>query len=307
MKFVPKTVTRKIGRTVLTTKKNSPHIFFVGGVGAILVGTFLACRATLKLEETLDEIKLDVESVKAVNQSKSEVKHYADNREIRALEYTENDHRKDLIYVYAKSAAKLGRLYGPAVIVGSAGISAVTGSHIQLTRRNTALTMTLAAVSKAFDDYRIRVQEEIGEERELAIHRATTDKEVSIDGKKEIVKVTDPNGWSVYARWFDESSVNWQKDAELNRIFIQCQQNYANHLLQARGHVFLNEIYDSLGLERSQAGALVGWTLDGEGDGHIDFGLFEASNAMLVNNFERSCILDFNVDGVIYHKITGEY
>jgi hypothetical protein len=89
----------------------------------------------------------------------------------------------------------------------------------------------------------------------------------------------------------------------MNRLFVTCQQNYLNHVLQVRGHVFLNEAYDALGLERSTAGAVVGWVMGDNGDNYIDFGIFEAQNARFVNGSERSILLDFNVDGVIYDKI----
>jgi hypothetical protein len=219
-------------------------------------------------------------------------------------EYTERDYVKDLTYVYGKSAKALIKLYGPSVALGAVSIGALSGSHVQMTRRNSALTATAAALSKAYDDYRERVRQELGEEKELQLHRAITEQEVDVDGKKQVVQVADPNQWSVYARIFDEASTEWQKDAELNRIFIQHQQNYANHLLQSRGHLFLNEVYDALGLERSRAGAVVGWILNGENsDNYVDFGIFEAYSSRFVNNLERSVILDFNVDGIIYDKI----
>lgn len=290
MKFVPAKVTRTIGRQVLLAKKNSPHFFFAAGVVGVLGGTFLACRATLKLEESLDEIKTDLDKVKEIKKN-------------AGPEYSDRDHMKDLGYVYSKSAIKLGKLYGPSIIVGGVSIASLTGSHVQLVRRNVALSSTLALVSKAYENYRIRVQEEIGKDRELEIHRGITTQQLTIDGKKELVKVTDPNGWSPYARIFDETTEHYQKNAEYNRIFIQCQQNYLNHLLHARGHVFLNEVYDALGFERSQAGQVVGWITNGEGDGFIDFGLFEATSNRFINGIERAIILDFNVDGVIYDKI----
>lgn len=289
MKLIPQSVTRTIGRQILLSKKNSPHIFFVGGVAGIISSGFLACRATLKLEATLDEVKKDLDTVKALHDDPTE-----------GSKYPKQEHSKDLGYVYGKTAHHLGRLYGPSIVVGAVSIAALTGSHIQLTRRNTALTATLAAVSKAYDEYRVRVQDEIGKERELDIHRSVKEEK---NDKKELVKVVDPNGFSPYARIFDELTPNWQKDAELNRIFLQCQQNYANHKLRSRGHIFLNEIYDALGLERSRAGAVVGWVVDGEGDGFVDFGMFEANNSRFINNLERSIILDFNVDGVVYDKI----
>jgi hypothetical protein len=143
----------------------------------------------------------------------------------------------------------------------------------------------------------------MGQEKELDIYHAAKT-EVQLDGKKSTeIKVVDPNKWSPYARWFDEASRQWKKDPELNRLFVQCQQNYMNQLLQTRGHVFLNEVYDALDIERSKQGQSVGWVLGGNGDNHIDFGVYEAHSAAFVNGREKSILLDFNVDGVILDMI----
>ena len=88
-------------------------------------------------------------------------------------------------------------------------------------------------------------------------------------------------------------------------MYLKAQQNSFNDLLRARGHVFLNEVYDGLGLERSQAGAVVGWVL-GDGDNYVDFGIFDGDKPRardFVNGLEASILLDFNVDGVIYDLI----
>lgn len=286
-------VTRGIGRSVLKTKANSPHIFFGLGLVGIIGSTVLACRATLKLEENLDEIKSGVEDVKLI----------AANSLHADIEYSEQDYYKDLGYVYGKSAFKAVKLYGPSIIIGGVSIAMLTGSHVQLTRRNTALTFTLAAVSKAYEEYRVRIQDELGTEREYELYQNIKTKTIEIDGKKQVVKVADADGFSPYAKFFDEYSTNWQKDPEINRIFLQCQQNYANHMLKVRGHVFLNDVYDSLGLERTSAGAVVGWVRNGDGDNYIDFGMFEVANSRFINGLERSVLLDFNVDGVVYNLI----
>lgn len=306
MKLISYGATRQIGRAILVAKKNSPHIFFAGGLVGSVASTFLACRATLKLEPVLDGIRGEIRAVKAIKETADErntaLAHSATVMDV--IQYGEKEYAQDLTRVYFRGAKELVKLYGPSVALQAASVGSLTGSHIQMNRRNSALTATAAAISKAYDDYRERVREELGEKKELDIHRALTKEEVTVDGKKSTVQVVDPNKWSAYARIFDESSPNFQKDSELNRIFIQTQQNYANHVLQARGHVFLNEIYDALGLERSRAGAVVGWVLNGENsDNYIDFGMFDAYSARFVNNLERSIVLDFNVDGVIYDKI----
>lgn len=283
---IPAEVTRVVGRKLLLAKKNSPHIFFAGGIVGVTGATVLACRATLKVEPIITDMKKDLDQIKADPEISDQ----------------ERQHQAGTVFI--KGSVKIVKLYGPSIVLGAASIAALAESHVQLTRRNAALSATLALVSQAYDDYRERVREELGEQKELDLYRGIVEKEKTVDGKKEITRIGDPTKHSPYARFFDEMSINWEKNAEINRIFIQCQQSYMNQLLHARGHVFLNEVYDALGLERSQAGAVVGWVRNGDdGDGYIDFGMFVPDNARFVNNMERSVLLDFNVDGVIYDKI----
>lgn len=290
MKLIPNAVTRSIATSILRTKKNSPHIFFAGGVIGIIGSTVLACRSTLKLEEVVDEANTNIGTVKELHKSGT-----VDD---------ETDYYKSLGLVYAKSAIQVGKLYAPALVLGTASVAALTGSHVAMTRRNAALTATAGLIAKAYDDYRDRVRRELGEEHELEIYHAVDSKVIAQrDGIREVVKISDPNRWSMYARFFDESCSAWEKNAEINRIYVQSQQNYFNHRLQAYGHVFLNEVYDAFGMERSQPGAVVGWVISDDGDNYIDFGMFEAYNRDFVNGQERSILLDFNVDGVIYDKI----
>lgn len=282
-------VTQAVGRKRLVVSKNSPHILFVGGATGIVVSTVLACRATLKLEKTLENIQEDINGARG---------------DVIEDERPESAVRRDVAYSYAKGSLELVKLYGPAIAVGGVSMIALTGSHVQMTRRNTALTVAYTGLHQAYMEYRGRVRDELGEERERDLYHGVCLAEVEDEnGKKKTVKQVDPNGLSPYARFFDEASSEWTKDPEINRLFVQCQQNYFNQLLQARGHVFLNEVYDALGIDRSSAGSVVGWVIGEEGDNYVSFGLFKDENARFVNGWERSILLDFNVDGVIYDKI----
>jgi Family of unknown function (DUF6353) len=291
-------------RKLLVVKKDSPHIFFAIGVVGSVVSTVMACRATLKLSETLDEIETDVNAIK-------ELKHSSDETTVEIISedgstnvYPVETWRRDATYVYVRSAMKIVKLYAPSAMVGIASIGFLTGSHVQLTRRNSALMAAYAAVQSAFDEYRDRVREELGPDKELDIYHAAKTETVKDESGKEIeVKTVDPNKLSDYARFFDEGSEHWRKEPEYNRIFVQGIQNYSNNLLQARGHLFLNEVYDMFDIERTRAGSVVGWVMGKDGDNYVDFGLYEARNAAFLDGSERNILLDFNVDGVIYDKI----
>jgi Family of unknown function (DUF6353) len=295
MKYIPKGVTMKVARQALVFKKNSPRLFFGAGIVGVIGGTVMACRATLKAHEPIDEMKKNIYAAKAAHEF---------SQEIDSTEQSKGEYEKELLKAYVTGFYHLTRLYGPAILVTGASVGLLTGAHVTLTRRNAALTAAYAAMAKSYEEYRERVMEKLGEDKELDVYHAADIQEiVDPEGKKVKALVASPGKWSPYARFFDEASHNWQKNPDLNRIFVQVQQNYTNDLLQSRGHVFLNEVYDLLGLERSQEGQVVGWVLDGDGDGFIDFGIFEAHNEDFLDGWEKSIILDFNVDGVIYDKI----
>jgi hypothetical protein len=286
---IMQSLTRSLGNLQFEAKKNSPHILFGLGIAGVVGGAILACRATLKLSDTLDEVESDISATKKVGEDASE-----------DLE----DTVRATTMVYAKGGLKIVTLYGPAILVGAAGIAALTGSHIQLTRRNTALMIAYTSLQQAYEEYRERVRERLGKEEELDLYLGAKDTILDkADGTDRLGKVVDPTGLSPYARFFDEYSTNWARDPETNRFFLHCQQHYANNILAARGHLFLNEVYDMIGFERTKQGSVVGWMKDGDGDGFVDFAMYDQYNAPFINGDEYSILLDFNVDGMIFQNL----
>ena len=92
-------------------------------------------------------------------------------------------------------------------------------------------------------------------------------------------------------------------------MFLKDQQRYANDILKSKGHLFLNEVYDMLSIPRTKAGQVVGWIYDEKhpvGDNFVDFGIYDIYNERardFVNGYERTILLDFNVDGNILDMI----
>ena len=294
MKFVPVAISQKIARQALLAKKNSPTILFGAGVVGVIGTTVLASRATLKLDEVVFGIEHDIAVANRVREEKPE-------------QYSDADLHSDIQLIRVQGAIKIAKLYAPAIIVGGLSIAALTKSHHILTNRNTALTAAYAALDKGFSQYRARVVEELGEEKDQEFRYGSQETEIETKtGKKKVIKTAHPDGASIYARFYDESARNWSPWPDENMIFVKCQQNYANDILHSRGHIFLNEVYDLLGLERSSAGAVVGWVMNEGGDNYVDFGIFNSDDPMkrlFANGKEVSVLLDFNVDGVIYDLI----
>lgn len=293
MSIVPSGVSQKVARIGLVAAKNSPQTLFGLGVAGVIGSTVLACRATLKLEGILETGANDLRIAKSIEDEG----------------YTEKDLRHDTALIYIQTAAKVGKQYAPAIIVGGLSIAALTRSHRILTERNAALTAAYIALEQGFDQYRARVVEKYGEEADRNMRYGTRVEEIT-DDKGRTKKVTRAalTESSIYAKWFDSNSSSWNHSgAEYNYIFLKNQQRYMNDLLRARGHVMLNDVYDELGIERTTAGAVVGWVLNNRegGDNYIDFGIFDENSDIedFVYGPNNAILLDFNVDGLVYDKI----
>lgn len=294
-------------RSGLLLAKKSPEIFITVGVIGVVGTVVLACKATRKVDEILNKHK---EEIQKINDIVALIK----EGEIESSEYSDKDRIKDLVVTYTKTGTELIKLYAPTITVGAISIACLIGSHGIMKGRNLALMAAYKTLEEGFNKYRKRIIEEHGEEKDYMYKnglRAETfiENEINAEGKTQKVKktklVSDPNGLSCYAKFFDESSTQWTKTPEYNLMFLRSQQNYYNNMLTARGHVFLNEIYDALGIPRTGSGAVVGWVL-GKGDNYIDFGIYDGDREKqreFVNGYEKSILLDFNVDGVIYDII----
>lgn len=301
-------LTRKFHKVGFQLKKHSPEILVIAGVIGGVTAAVMACKATTKAGDILDDTKRQLD---VIHQG-------MEDGDIHGTEYTQEDGKKDLAIVYTQTAVKFIKLYGPSVALGTASIVAILAGHNITKKRNAALTAAYATLDGSFKDYRNRVIERFGEELDNELKYNIKAKEVektvtNEDGTESTVKTTvnvvDPNTISLYARVYDDGNTGWSKSPELNLAFLKTQQSYFNDLLRTRGHVFLNEVYDALGFDRTQAGQIVGWVYDEKnpiGDNFIDFGIYDINDPQkvrFINGHERSILLDFNVDGNVYELL----
>lgn len=303
------TVSRSMHKIGFKLKKHSPEILIVAGAVGAVTSAVMACKATLKVNEVIDEAKDTIDAI-------HEAVEVGENK--AGTVYTEEDGKKDLSLTYLQTGVKLAKLYGPAVILGTLSITAMVSSSVILKKRNVALMAAYTTLDKGFKEYRGRVIERFGKDldRELRYNIKAKEVEetaVNEDGSTETVKktvnVVDPTSISDYAVIYDDGCTGWSKDPELNKFFLKSQERYANDRLKAKGHLFLNEVYDMLGVPRTKAGQIVGWVYDEKnpnGDNFVDFGMFDVHDDRkrdFINGYERNIILDFNVDGPIVDLI----
>lgn len=305
-------VTRQANRLAMKAVKLSPEIMIVAGVAGTIAGMVMACKATAKAQ---DELKDNIEEIEAIRET----------HENPPEDYTDSDYGKDMFGAYVRMGVKAAKIYAPAITVTTLSLGSIIFSHRILCKRNLGLAAAYAALDRGFKEYRSRVKEELGVDSDQKFRYGLKDSVVEVDvddGNGGTIKETkvvpsidipDKPGcerYSIYARFFDETSTEWTKDPEYNMSFLHGCENMANAKLKARGFLFLNEVYEMLGLERSAAGQVVGWIYDPSDpfrDNYIDFNIYpeinRKANQAFVNGYERSILLDFNVDGDILSEM----
>lgn len=293
--------TRAFHKVKFKTKKHSPEILIVTGVVGVVTSAVMACRATRKLDAVLEDTKANLDIIH------------------EGMETGEIDNgKKALTIAYAQTGLEFTKLYGPSVALGVASIGCILASNNIIRKRNIALAAAYTTIDNSFKGYRSRVIERFGEEldRELKLNLKTKEiEETIIDDKgkekkvKKKVEVSEYDGYSEFARFFDDGCTGWEKDAEWNHKFLNLQQDLANKKLRDQGYLFLNDVYEMLGIPKSQAGFEVGWIYDENnpvGDNYVDFGMYDIHNEKardFVNGRERTILLNFNVDGPIIRRL----
>lgn len=293
-------VTSKVGLKVLAGQKHSPKILFGAGVVGMVGTVVLASRATLKLDDVLDEFEAKKDLAKQVKSEHPE-------------RYTDAMSKSDNLVIHTHLALDVVKLYAPAIGLGVLSIGALAGSHVILSKRNAGLIAAYTSLDKAFNEYRGRVIKDVGEDKDNEYMFGFVERDVHVGetkkGEPKIEKIrTYGDGRSPYAVVFDASNPNFQNTPEYNIFFLRMVQNHLNDRLRAKGHVFLNDAYRELGMEDTEEGAVTGWLWDREtGDGYIDFGIWTDRNLEGIKDFRRgpegSYLLDFNVDGAIYKNL----
>jgi hypothetical protein len=297
-------ISRGFNRAKLCVKTHSPEILvgagIVGGVGACV----LACKATLKVNEVIEEAKENIEKI-----------HVATETGVTeaGLEYTEEDSKKDLTIVYVQTGVKFVKLYGPAIILGTVAIASVIAGHNKRYERYAAMSTAYALVDKGYKEYRNRVVDRFGKELDqelLTGAKAIQVEKIYVDDKGEEKTVTETVDvveadllTSPYMFFFEDGCKGWEKNAEWNKNFLIQAQNFFNDRLQTIGYVYLNEVLKYLGIPMTEMGQTVGWML-GNGDNVIDFGMAEVNRKSVrdfVNGYIPTILLHFNCDGEIAH------
>jgi hypothetical protein len=310
-------LSRTMNKVVFKTKKHSPEILLVTGIVGGIASAVLACKATTKIDEVIEEEKMTLEKIHGVQDGTIKLKEGA--------VYTDEDARKEIVITYGKMAGKMLKLYGPSLILGTLSVTSILASNNIIRKRSAAISAAYAALDTTFNAYRDRVRERYGEEVENDIRFGKKVEEIATvevdeNGKEKtsVEKVVsydvNPNDYNKLFQEYNEDGShngNWTNDQYHNLAFLKAQESFATSRLQAQGYLLLNDVYEMIGMPDTKAGMVVGWIYDKNspiGDNYVDFGLRDEDGESIIDFSALGMVahpipLDFNVDGNIYDRM----
>lgn len=308
-------LSRSVNRAGLKLKKHSPEILVVTGIAGFIGTAVLAYKAAPKVNEILEETK---NAIDGVNKVKANPEKYVSEKHPEL--YTEEQAKKDLTIIYVQTGVELAKVCAPVLATGVLSATAILAGHNILRKRYVATSAAYVALDKSFKEYRGRVIDRFGKDLDQELRYNIKAKEieetvVNEDGSEVTVKKTvqevDPSAIGPYAFFFDESALGFEKNnPECNMYFLRTSLKYFNDQLQAKGHLFLNEVREQLGLPKTPVGQVVGWIYDPTNptiDSHVSFGnlfdIHDKDKREFVNGLEPAILLDPNCDGPILELI----
>lgn len=145
------------------------------------------------------------------------------------------------------------KFYIPAVGSGVMTIVCIIAANRIGTRRAAAMAAAFTISEKAFDEYREKVVETIGKNKEQDIRDEVMKDRVAANPPSQTVIVGTGNSlcYDAYGDRYFESSMQKLKEA----------QNNINYKLIAHDYATLNEFYDEVGLRHTKFGDNIGWSV----------------------------------------------
>lgn len=293
-------ISRAVGAAKLALKAKAPTLLVVGGVASMGVGTVIAAKKTLEIDSVLERHVNDLEKI-SYGQS------------LNLPSYGKEVALGDRFKVYSSVGVDLVRLYFIPGVFWVGGATMVFAGHRVMLQRNATLTVALSGVMQAFDAYRDRVRNHMGNDFDQAMLHGYKMDEVldSETGTPQLVPTRDWDAEHVdpYNRIFGQGETSaWRNDLGLNKMFLAQQREFAQQLLNRRGYLYLSDVYDALGFPNSDTAQVVGWKVERLPDGSrniptVDFGLDRPMPDDWKYSRENAVYLDFNCKLIVGGRI----
>ena len=234
---------------------------------------------------------------------------------VRAMDKDDPERGKETLKCYGKTLYRSARLMaGPLALFVASQVS-FYAAYNNLNITNAGLAAGLAGLKKEYEAYQERTEKIVGKEVAEKIRYGAETKEiektvVDENGEEKVATeiadvVENPDG-SDFVKYFAKGNPNWDNSPDMNKFFLDCQQNLANDMLRTNGELTLNEVYEMLGFERTEAGMVMGWLFDKYhpfGENKVEF---RKKRVHIPNEngkgYSIGYAIDFNIDGNIYEE-----
>lgn len=300
------------GGTVLFTKAHAPELLVGGGVAGFVLTVIGACKATGKAVDIIEE--------------KEDALRENDTYLAEGV-LTQKEHDDNIRVMNRNARWMLVKTYLPTATGLAVSVILVLGGYRMINGRLVKTAAAYKLLEDGFGRYRENVRDEFGEETdwrmlnnirperlEAAEKEREANRELEADKKrkKRNLEKRRTAHQEVYSKFFDQYSDRWRRSWTPDQVweYLRQKQREANDMLRIRKHIFLNEVYDLLGLDRTEEGAVVGWILTKNNpNSYVDFGLDsmpdDARRIFLSaeRNEDIKIWLHFNPDGLIYNMI----
>lgn len=204
--------------------KHSPEILVGVGIAGMFSTVVMSVKATPKVYSMIEKEK-----------------------EVRRLEEKPELTKVDILKMAWKP-------YLPAAIMFGCSTACIIGANSVNTKRNAVLSTACHISERALAEYRDKVVEVIGEEKEKEIRDKVSEDRIKKDpvtSNTVILSKGDTLCYDTITGRYFKSDVDKIKKAE----------NELNHILITGDYCSLNEFYDMLDIPATEMGTAVGWNV----------------------------------------------
>ena len=288
-----------IGRAI---KANSPQIAMAVGAVTSVLAVVEAIKQTPKAIDIIEDHKDQIEQCKKA-------------LELNVESYTIRDYKKDIYGICGRTGLKLAKTYALPVAMEAASLFCFFGAHKIMTERNKLLSAALATATDAYNNYRNRVIEAIGEEEEEKIRLGAETKKVETevtDEKGKVKKITQKvsaiNNLGPYDIMWEPGDPGYDQNDQQRTYFVATVAQMWNHFIYeetVRDRVPLAEIVksfkDQVEAYSNQLHIVAGYTQDDD-DQSVIIKMRDVKvpcPEISPSAFRDATILSFNVQGSI--------
>ena len=305
-----KTISNAAGAGFLIAKKHAPELMIGSGIAGFVLTVVSTVKATNKTNDILENKE---HTTKLISTEMTENPEYTFEMGEAALKDLKKQTRRQLV-----------KAWMPVGTMGLASVILILGGYKIVNGRYVATASAYKMLETSFDHYRSNVRREYGNDTDWRMANGYTAEELEQIQKerREQAEAAEtakkrgnkkPRKRKNYQQSyiFDEYSNHWKRYWTPRQFldYIQFKTQELQDKFEIQGYLFLNDVLEAFGLEKTAEGQIVGWIKKRGKTTRISVGYDEAPEEEIrrilatERNEDLRWWLTPNTDGVIYSLI----